>query len=50
VDQYLEKYVYGVTEFEEYLKLTGGKDKLDLLTRQEFLRAPLKVPWAEEAS
>ena len=50
VDEYLEKYVYGVTEFVEYLKLAGGKNKLDLLRRQELLQAPLKVPWTEEGS
>ena len=47
VKQYLEKYVYGVKNFEEYLELIGGVKKLNYLKRVEQLRAPLKAPWAE---
>lgn len=47
VKQYLENYVYGVKNFEEYLELIGGVKKLNYLKQVEQLRAPLKAPWAE---
>jgi len=47
VKQYLEKYVYGIETFEEYLHLIGGENKLRYLRRLEQLKAPLKAPWAE---
>lgn len=45
--RYLEKYVYGVEAFEEYLELAGGVKKLNYLKQLEQLRAPLRAPWAE---
>ncbi len=45
VQQYLEKYVYGVEDFNEYLGLVGGVRKLNYLKRLEQLREELKVPW-----
>lgn len=47
VKQYLEKYVYGVKTFDEYLELIGGVKKLNYLKQVEQLMAPLKAPWAE---
>jgi glutaconate CoA-transferase subunit A len=41
---YLEKYVLGVADFEEYLERIGGVRKLIQLKRTEQLRGP----WAEE--
>ncbi len=35
VKQYFEKYVYGADTFEQYLKLVGGKRKLDYLKKLE---------------
>jgi len=46
VKQYFEKYVYGVENFDEYLHLIGGAEKLNYLRRVEQLKAPLKAPWA----
>ena len=46
VEEYLNKYVYGVETFEEYLELIGGVKKLEYLRRLEQLRAPLIAPWA----
>jgi len=46
VKQYFEKYVYGVENFDEYLRLIGGAEKLNYLRRVEQLKAPLKAPWA----
>jgi len=44
--EYFEKYVYGVENFDEYLHLIGGPEKLNYLRRVEELKAPLKAPWA----
>lgn len=38
--EYLHRYVHGVSDFAEYLELVGGKGKLDRLGRQERLEAP----------
>lgn len=46
VKQYLEKYIHGVENFEEYLRLVGGAKKLRYLKQLEQLKAPLKAPWA----
>jgi len=47
VEEYLNKYVYGVETFEEYLELIGGVKKLEYLRRLEQLRAPLIAPWVK---
>lgn len=46
--QWLDKYVYGVHSFEEYLKLCGGEEKMDYLQKLEHYQAPLKAPWLEK--
>jgi 3-oxoacid CoA-transferase subunit A/glutaconate CoA-transferase subunit A len=46
VKQYLEKYIHGVENFEEYLRLVGGAKKLRYLKQLEHFKAPLKAPWA----
>jgi 3-oxoacid CoA-transferase subunit A/glutaconate CoA-transferase subunit A len=45
--QYLDKYVFGVKNFDEYLELVGGMAKMRRLEDIEHLRAPTKAPWAE---
>jgi 3-oxoacid CoA-transferase subunit A/glutaconate CoA-transferase subunit A len=45
VDRYLEKYVFGVKDFDEYLELCGSIKKLNYLKRREFLREPMIAPW-----
>ena len=45
VSEYLEKYVFGVKDFEDYLTLCGGVKKLNYLKRREFFREPLIAPW-----
>lgn len=47
VSSYLEKYVWGVEDFGEYLERVGGARKLSYLRELERLRAPLVAPWAE---
>jgi len=47
VKQYLDKYVYSVEKFEDYLELVGGIKKLNYLKKVEMLKAPMKAPWAK---
>jgi len=49
VDTYLNKYVFGVDNFEEYLELCGGIKKINYLKRREFLKEPMIAPWRKEA-
>jgi len=42
---YLEKYVHGVKDFDEYLDRIGGTRRLTYLRQVEDLRAPLSAPW-----
>jgi len=44
---YLEKYVFGVQDFETYLERVGGVRKLNTLKRVEQLRAPMPTPEEE---
>jgi hypothetical protein len=48
IDKYLQKYVFGVNEFDDYLELCGGVKKLNYLKRREFLREPVIAPWRKE--
>ena len=48
IDKYLQKYVFGVNEFEDYLELCGGVRKLNYLKRRENLREPMIAPWRKE--
>jgi acyl CoA:acetate/3-ketoacid CoA transferase alpha subunit len=45
VDEYLNKFVFGVESFDDYLKLCGGTKKLTYLKRREFLKEPMVAPW-----
>lgn len=45
VKQYLDKYVFSVEIFEDYLQLVGGVKKLNYLRKVEKLRAPMEAPW-----
>jgi len=48
VQRYLEKYVYGTTDFSEYLQRIGGKKKLRHLARIERFEEPMTAPWLKE--
>jgi acyl CoA:acetate/3-ketoacid CoA transferase alpha subunit len=48
VAEYLDKYVYGVRDFAEYLELIGGQAQLEYLRQVEHLEAPLRAPWLED--
>ena len=45
VQRYLEKYVYGVKDFSEYLRCIGGAKKLKQLGRIERFEEPMTAPW-----
>jgi 3-oxoacid CoA-transferase subunit A/glutaconate CoA-transferase subunit A len=45
-EQYISKYVYGVDDFREYLKLVGGIPKLEYLRELEKGKARFIYPWA----
>jgi len=48
VIEYLDRYVYPIESFAEYLKLIGGREQLEYLRQVEHLEAPLRAPWLEE--
>jgi 3-oxoacid CoA-transferase subunit A/glutaconate CoA-transferase subunit A len=49
INEYLNKYVFGVADFDDYLQLCGGVRKLNYLKRREFLREPMTAPWRKTA-
>lgn len=46
--QYLDKYVYSVKNFQQYLKLVGGVKKLTQLKRIEHFKEPMSAPWLKQ--
>jgi hypothetical protein len=46
VKEYMDRYVYGVEDFEEYLDLVGGEKRMEYLARLERLEVPLDAPWS----
>jgi len=47
VDSYLNRFVFSVDSFDDYLKLCGGTKKLNYLKRREFLKEPMVAPWRQ---
>jgi len=47
VKRYLDKYIYPVGDFAEYITLVGGEEKMEYLRRLEWLEEPLSAPWAK---
>ena len=45
VDEYQQKYVFSVDNFEDYLALCGGIKKMNYLRKREFFREPMIAPW-----
>lgn len=45
--EYFDKYVYGVKDFNHYLQLIGGMEKLRYLRELEEGRANFTYPWIE---
>jgi 3-oxoacid CoA-transferase subunit A/glutaconate CoA-transferase subunit A len=50
VKEYMDRYVYGVESFEEYLGLIGGEDRMEYLARLERLEVPLDAPWSRRGN
>jgi acyl CoA:acetate/3-ketoacid CoA transferase alpha subunit len=48
VSGYLDKYVYSVDNFQDYLELCGGMAKIDYLIRRELLKEPMVTPRKKE--
>lgn len=46
VQEYFDKYVYGVKNFQEYIELVGGAEKMEYLRKLENLETAFKAPWA----
>ena len=46
IREYLERYIFSVEAFSEYLELVGGEDKMGYLRRLEMMEAPMKAPWS----
>ena len=45
VKAYLERYVFGMKDFEEYLRCIGGTKKLQHLRKIERFEEPMTAPW-----
>ncbi len=50
VKEYMDRYVYGVEDFEEYLDLVGGEERMEYLARLERLEVPLDAPWSRRGN
>jgi len=48
VDEYLEKYVFSINNFGDYLARCGGLKRLDYLKRREFFMEPMIAPWRKK--
>ena len=48
LQQWLDKFVYGVENFEEYIELNGGEKNMHYLHELEHYRAELKAPWLDK--
>jgi acyl CoA:acetate/3-ketoacid CoA transferase alpha subunit len=44
-EEYLNKYVFRVDDFEDYLQQNVGVKRLEYLKRREFLKTPMTAPW-----
>jgi len=44
-EEYLQKYVFSVDNFEDYIKSYVGTDRLNYIKRREFLQEPMTAPW-----
>jgi len=47
-ESYLEKYVYNVQDFKEYLSLIGGTEQLKHLKKIEHYEEPMSAPWLKQ--
>ncbi|MCP4760330.1 MAG: CoA transferase subunit A, partial [archaeon] len=47
IKSWMDKYVFGVKDFGEYIDLIGGKEKMKYLHEVEHYKAELKAPWLD---
>jgi len=47
-EKWIDKYVHGTANFEEYIKLIGGEAKMKYLYDVEHYKAELKAPWLDK--
>lgn len=45
--EYFDKYVFGVRDFDEYLERAGGFKKLNYLMRVMQFKEPMQAPWLD---
>jgi 3-oxoacid CoA-transferase subunit A/glutaconate CoA-transferase subunit A len=45
ISEYLDKYVFSVRDFQDYLEIIGGEKRLNYLSEVESLRKQPKHPW-----
>ncbi len=45
VEEYFKKYIFGVSNFEQYLELCGGMEKLDYLRKRAVYQEPM-IPFS----
>lgn len=48
IENFLQKYVFNVRDFEEYLEVCGGVKKMNYLKRRETYREPMIAPWRKD--
>jgi len=46
IREYLERYIFSVEDFSDYIDLVGGEDKMMYLHRMEMMETPMKAPWS----
>lgn len=47
-DRYLDKYVFSVSSFDDYLELCGGLNKIEYIKRREKFLEPMISPWRKK--
>ncbi|MBN2152931.1 MAG: CoA transferase subunit A [Candidatus Lokiarchaeota archaeon] len=47
-EEWIDKYVHGAADFQEYIKMVGGEAKMKYLHDVEHYKADLKAPWLDK--
>jgi 3-oxoacid CoA-transferase subunit A/glutaconate CoA-transferase subunit A len=46
--EWIDKYIRGTSNFQEYIELVGGETKMEYLRAVEHYEAELKAPWLDK--